>query len=150
MVLATIFSYCLLLYCLVDFLSFEFQVILRDEVVRVLQPVYSHLRSRASCGWTTRTEASTKVLGSLARGAGGGGAKGLPIPAFRGLLPAELTSRGRYWRHSAVAAGGCRSALWSRRNCRVAPLILTVPCFKTCLEIVSKQNENTTLTYFSV
>lgn len=117
---------------LVGFLSFEFQVILRDEVVRVLQPVYSHLRSRVGCGWTT----CTKVLGSLVGGARGGGAKGLPIPAFRGLLPAELTSRGRYWRHSAVAAGGCRPALWSRRNSRVAPLILTVPCFKTWLEIV--------------
>ncbi|XP_029338534.1 uncharacterized protein Tor1aip2 isoform X3 [Mus caroli] len=82
------------------------------------------------------TEASTKVLGSLVGGAGGGGAKGLPIPAFLGLLPAELTSRGRYRRHSALVAGGCRPALWSRRNSLVVPLILTVPCFKTWPEIV--------------
>lgn len=133
------------------FVSFAFQVIIRDEVVRVLQPVYvvtSALRNSAGCGWKACTESCANVLGSLVGGAGGGGAKGLPIPAFRGLLPAELTSRGRYRRHSAVAAGGCRPALWSRRDSRVAPLILTVPYFKTWLEIVSKQNENTTLTLF--
>jgi hypothetical protein len=113
-------------------------------MVRVFEPVYSHFHLEKwcrLCGWMMAlTEASTKVLGSLVGGAGRGGAKGLPIPAFRGFLPAELTSRGRYRRHSAVAAGGCRPALWSWRNGLVVPLILTVPCFKTWLEIVSKQN----------
>lgn len=70
------------------------------------------------CAWTA--EAGTEVPGSLEGGAAGGGAKGLPIPAFRGLLPAELTSRGRDRRHSAVAAGGCRPALWSGSNSLVA------------------------------
>lgn len=86
-------------------------------MVRVLQHVYSHFNlERRKWDVAGRRRPSAEVPESLVGGAGGGGAKGLPIPAFRGLLPAELTSRGRDRRHSAVAAGGCRSALWSRRS----------------------------------
>lgn len=68
----------------------------------------------------SEAEASAEVPGSLVGGAGGGGIKGLPIPAFHGLLPAEFTSRGRDRRHSAVAAGGLQISSVSRRNSLVA------------------------------